>query len=227
MKTDIHFWWHLAHFFPEREMFGTKVVEKIKTHILWPFFFFEKKSSVYEITWENADGWGAGHRWQYGARALDAGYLRLQTHTQNMLISIEFFFFFLCNNGWTNVPRCYVFCVHWLWCQAKDRPSYGFCTFEAKSGADTPVSCHVFVLTRVLQWTLISDFWGFLSTVAEDSVFFFFWYMTPCHWVIVSTTLRSYGCPHLWGSNCLILFLLRPNGVSRWPGVVSQKGGIF
>jgi hypothetical protein len=27
---------------------------------------------------------GAGHRWQYGACALHAGYLRLQAHTQNM-----------------------------------------------------------------------------------------------------------------------------------------------
>ena len=34
MKTDIHFWSSLAQFFLEWEMFRTKVVEKIKTHIL-------------------------------------------------------------------------------------------------------------------------------------------------------------------------------------------------
>ena len=39
MKTDIHFLSYLAHFFLEWEMFQTKGVEKIKTHILtfcWP-----------------------------------------------------------------------------------------------------------------------------------------------------------------------------------------------
>ena len=34
MKTDIHFWSHPAQFFLEWEMFQTKVVEEIKTHIL-------------------------------------------------------------------------------------------------------------------------------------------------------------------------------------------------
>ena len=34
MQTDIHFWSYLAQFFSEWEMFQTKVVEKIKTHIL-------------------------------------------------------------------------------------------------------------------------------------------------------------------------------------------------
>jgi len=35
MKTDTHFRSFLVHFFLEWEMFQTKVVEKIKTHILW------------------------------------------------------------------------------------------------------------------------------------------------------------------------------------------------
>ena len=34
MKTDIHFLSYLAQFFLELEMFETKVVEKLKTHIL-------------------------------------------------------------------------------------------------------------------------------------------------------------------------------------------------
>ena len=44
MKTDIHFWSYLAQFLLEWEMFQTKVVEKIKTHILCSvsFFFFQK-----------------------------------------------------------------------------------------------------------------------------------------------------------------------------------------
>jgi len=55
MNTDIHFLLHLAQFFLEWEMFQTKVVEKIKTHILCysvTFFFFENRA-VYEIIWKN------------------------------------------------------------------------------------------------------------------------------------------------------------------------------
>ena len=33
---------HLPEFFLEREAFQTKVVEKIKTHILWSIKFFQK-----------------------------------------------------------------------------------------------------------------------------------------------------------------------------------------
>jgi len=42
MKTGIHFCSHLAQFFLEWEMFQTKVVENIKTHILCSVFFFRK-----------------------------------------------------------------------------------------------------------------------------------------------------------------------------------------
>jgi len=62
MKTDIHFWSYLAQFFLEWEMFQTKVVEKIKPHILYSVTFFQKSCrlwdnvvqfcSVGEVTWE-------------------------------------------------------------------------------------------------------------------------------------------------------------------------------
>ena len=44
MKSSIHFWSYLAHFFLEWEMFHTSVAEKIETHILClvTFFFFRK-----------------------------------------------------------------------------------------------------------------------------------------------------------------------------------------
>jgi len=63
-------------------MFQTKVVEKIKTHFVFGNFFFENRS-VCEIMWKI---WYSrtGHRWEYGACALKAGYLRLQTHTHNI-----------------------------------------------------------------------------------------------------------------------------------------------
>jgi hypothetical protein len=45
-----------------------------------------------------------GKRWKYGACALHAGYLRLQTHTQSIYNLL------LCNsnNGCMIVPQCYV-----------------------------------------------------------------------------------------------------------------------
>jgi len=56
-----------------------KVVEKIKTHILCPMTFFRKSCRL----WDNVEKYGTAgqaHRWQYGACALHAGYLRLK-HT--------------------------------------------------------------------------------------------------------------------------------------------------
>jgi len=72
---------YLAHFFLEWEMFQTKVVEKIKTHMLRSVTFskivpFMRKCGKILQS-------GAGHRWQYGACALHAGYLRLQIHTHS------------------------------------------------------------------------------------------------------------------------------------------------
>jgi len=53
MKTNIHFWSYLARLFLEWEMFQTKVVEKIKTHILYSVTFFPENRAVYEIMWKN------------------------------------------------------------------------------------------------------------------------------------------------------------------------------
>ena len=64
MKTDIHFWSYLAQFFLEWEMFQTKVVEKIKTHILCPILFPPENCAVYEIMWKIRYS-RTGLRWQY------------------------------------------------------------------------------------------------------------------------------------------------------------------
>ena len=53
MKTNIHFWSYLTQFFLEWEMFQTNVVEKIKTHILYPVTFFFWNHAVYEIMLKN------------------------------------------------------------------------------------------------------------------------------------------------------------------------------
>jgi len=77
MTINIHFWWYLAQFFLEREMFRTEVVQKIKTHILCSITFFPRQSCRFRDKVEKIPYSRTGHRWQYGACALHAGYLRL------------------------------------------------------------------------------------------------------------------------------------------------------
>jgi hypothetical protein len=50
MKTNIHSQ-YLSQFFLEWEMFQLKVVEKIKTHILWSITFFRKSCHL----WDNVE----------------------------------------------------------------------------------------------------------------------------------------------------------------------------
>ena len=49
LKTNIHFWSYLAHLFLKWEMFETKIVEKIKTHILCSVTFFWKLCHLWDI----------------------------------------------------------------------------------------------------------------------------------------------------------------------------------
>ena len=59
-------------------MFQTKLVEKIKTVFINPFFFFENLT-VYEITWKNIVERG-GLQMTIWRMRIHAGYLRLQMH---------------------------------------------------------------------------------------------------------------------------------------------------
>jgi len=54
MKTNLYFLSYLAQLFLEYEMFQTKVVEEIKTHILCSVTFFWKSCRL----WDNVDGYG-------------------------------------------------------------------------------------------------------------------------------------------------------------------------
>jgi hypothetical protein len=44
MKTNIHFLLYFSHFFLERDIFEIKVAQKIKTHIIYLFSNFLRKS---------------------------------------------------------------------------------------------------------------------------------------------------------------------------------------
>ena len=61
MKTNVHLWQYLAHFFLEWEIFRTKVVEKIKIYILSSIIFFFENHTVYEIMWKNTVEPGRQH----------------------------------------------------------------------------------------------------------------------------------------------------------------------
>ena len=51
MKANVNFWSYLAYFFLEWEMFQTKVVEKINTHILCSVAVFRKSYRL----WDNVE----------------------------------------------------------------------------------------------------------------------------------------------------------------------------
>jgi len=57
MKTNVQFWFHLAHFFLEWEMFEMKVVEKIKSNFVSSNFFF-LSHAVCEVMWTDTVEWG-------------------------------------------------------------------------------------------------------------------------------------------------------------------------
>jgi len=66
-------------------MFQTKVVQKIETRIIRPITFFSPENRAFYETCRKISQSRTGHRLQYGACAVHAGYLRLWAHSQNMI----------------------------------------------------------------------------------------------------------------------------------------------
>jgi hypothetical protein len=48
LKINTQVWSYLSHFFLEREILQTKLVKKIKTHILWSIYFFRKSCRLWD-----------------------------------------------------------------------------------------------------------------------------------------------------------------------------------
>ena len=83
LKTHVHLWLYLAHFFLGWEMFRTKVVENIKKHIfMFNNFFSAENHAVYEIMWKNIVEPGRPHmtRWRMRIACWTA---KTETHTQD------------------------------------------------------------------------------------------------------------------------------------------------
>ena len=62
-EDSLHLWQYLAKFVIEWEMFETKVVEKIRTHILCSITFFRKPHRLWDNTKYGGD-WG-GNKWRH------------------------------------------------------------------------------------------------------------------------------------------------------------------
>ena len=80
MKTARHFWSYLAQFFFGWEMFVTKFVEEIKTHVLCAVTPPPHRKSC--RLWDNVEKYcrGAGHRWTI-SRMCIACWISKATHT--------------------------------------------------------------------------------------------------------------------------------------------------
>jgi len=82
MNTNIHFWSYQTQFVLEWEIFRKKLFKKIKNFMFSIIFFLKivsfmrESKSYFRTRYPRNDN--------YGACALNAGYLRLQTHIQNI-----------------------------------------------------------------------------------------------------------------------------------------------
>jgi hypothetical protein len=87
-----------------------KVVQKIKTHILYSrfFFFFFENRAVYGIMWMDITQPYGSQMTKYRTCTFHAGKLRLQTQTHNMYVILTGFH---CYSGYTKAPKCYVTCT--------------------------------------------------------------------------------------------------------------------
>ena len=88
VNTDIYFWSYLAQFFLEREMFQTKVVEKIKIHFV--FVTYSRKS--YRL-WDKVEECGRARQAINGNTSLcDIHYWRMVTvWSQHRVLTVVFF----------------------------------------------------------------------------------------------------------------------------------------
>ena len=90
MKRNIHFWSFLNQFFLEREVFQTKSVKKIKTHILCSVTAY-------------------GLRWQ---KCVGAGQVQKRCDNRHKLKIFNTSVLLHGHDGYANAPRCYV--IHTL-----------------------------------------------------------------------------------------------------------------
>jgi len=102
VKTNLHLWSYLAHFFTEWEMLRTKDVKKSK-HIACSVTSFLENRTSHDIIWKNVV--------QSGRPQVKQWLFRIAWYTPkatNLHSEYAIFLLFHCNNAYTNTPQCYV-----------------------------------------------------------------------------------------------------------------------
>ena len=89
MKTLVHLWQCLVRFFLEWEMFETKIVQKIKTHILRPITLFRKSCRL----WDNVEKYSTARQATDGniIRRMGIAYWITEatdTHSQHVILIV-------------------------------------------------------------------------------------------------------------------------------------------
>ena len=134
MKTNVHFWSHLARFLLEREMIEIKVLEKIKIHFMCSNLHTYTHTHTHTHThpwkscllWDNVELYFRAR--QAGDDAMTHARLMLDTQGYKHTLRVcNTYSFFHCNSGYTKAPQRYVIrtlpvfftvyntCVHWGW----------------------------------------------------------------------------------------------------------------
>ena len=102
MKTNIHFWPHLAQFFLEWEIFQTKFADRIETYMLCSIFFSPRKSCSLRDKMEKYGIAGqATHNTILRMRVACCRPKATNTHSGHLIRS------FHCNSGCRNALKCY------------------------------------------------------------------------------------------------------------------------
>jgi hypothetical protein len=99
MNTFSHLWQYLVKLFLEWEMFQTKVVEKIKTHILCSVTFFRKSYCL----WDNVEKYGRARE----ATNDNMAYARCKMDKQDYMRAqkYEYLSLYSVNNGFANASQ--------------------------------------------------------------------------------------------------------------------------
>ena len=142
MRTCEHFLSYLIQFYWEWETFQTKFLDKIKTHILRSVTFFPPQNcAVYEIMWKNiVEPDRPQMTIQYSACPLCAVYLRLQTHSQYVIL-IAFPL-----QQWLN-ERASMFCYTYIACLG----------LNCSSGCDNLFACSVFRTANLVHCSITAQ----------------------------------------------------------------------
>ena len=104
IKIDVHLCWYLAEFFLEWELFQTKVVQKVKTHILCSTTVFRTLCRLWECEKKKCGTAGQATNGNIILRMHFVCWITKATdsHSEYVILSV-----FYGKDGYANAPQCY------------------------------------------------------------------------------------------------------------------------